>query len=196
MNKSFLYDYKSIINENASLIKTLSNHDPISAVHSINVCALVDQFVRPFCGPENHYLVTTAALLHDIGKICIPESILQKADKLTSEEREIIEQHPEHGAKILTDHNYSQLIIDAALQHHMRADGKGYPQLPFVYQNDFAKIIAITDAYEAMIYPRCYKQQMDPLQALFEIQRGADSGQFDPYVAKQFVNFETKRLVA
>lgn len=189
MKTVYLCNYESIIDENAGLLKMLNSHDAITAIHSINVCALVDQFVRPYCGPKNHYLITTAALLHDIGKICVPASILQKVGTLTAEERQIIEQHPEHGAKILTDEGYSQLVIDAVLQHHMRADRQGYPNIPYMYQGDYAKVIAVADAYEAMTYPRPYKQPISPNEAIQRIIEGAETGQFDRYTAHQFAAY-------
>lgn len=128
-----------------------------------------------------------AGMYHDIGKISIPDAILNKSSRLTEEEFEIIKTHTEVGYNILkAADQYSELAIHA-LYHHERWDGNGYPMglkaegIPL-----FSRIICICDSYEAMTSERSYKEKMTIDEACEEIIRCSGS-QFDPDLAKLFV---------
>jgi len=129
-----------------------------------------------------------AASLHDVGKISVDLSILQKPGKLTEEEWEVMKKHPEAGWRITQAIPELNLISDIILSHHERWDGKGYPQglaseeIPLL-----ARIISIVDAYDAMIEERPYRTAMSPDAAKEEILKMAGS-QFDENIAKIFVN--------
>jgi len=127
-----------------------------------------------------------AALLHDIGKIGVPEEILNKNSPLTEEERRKLNEHPVIGASIIQPIQDIQRIIAGVKYHHERFDGKGYPeglreeQIPLI-----AAIIAVADSYDAMITQRPYRLALSKSQALEEIKR-CTSTQFHPQVVKAF----------
>ncbi len=128
-----------------------------------------------------------AGLFHDIGKISIPDSILNKPSKLTDEEFNIIKSHTEIGYQILrAADEYSDLAIHA-LHHHERWDGKGYPS--GLKGNDiplFSRIICVVDAYEAITADRPYRKKLSKAYAVTEVIKCSGS-QFDPKIAKLFV---------
>ena len=128
-----------------------------------------------------------SAMLHDLGKIAVPEYILLKESKLTEREYEEIKKHPVYGAELLAsvspEFNEIATVVKA---HHERWDGKGYPQQ--LSQHDIPKmsrIISIVDVFEALTSLRPYRQPMPPSQALEYVVSGAGS-QFDPELVRVF----------
>lgn len=127
------------------------------------------------------------ALLHDIGNIEIPETILNKKDKLTEEEFEVIKKHPEFSAKIVQSLSTMGNLIEDIRHHHERYDGKGYPagisdvQIPIG-----ARIIAIADAFDAMQSNRPYRRAKSITEAVQELVDNAGT-QFDPEIVNIFV---------
>ncbi len=122
-------------------------------------------------------------LLHDIGKIGVPESIINKTDKLTDEEYVVIKTHTTIGAEILKNIHHFPKLATGARYHHERYDGRGYPD--GLVGEDIpreARIIAVADAYDAMTSHRSYRRAMEQAQARDEIVRGRGS-QFDPAYA-------------
>ncbi len=124
------------------------------------------------------------ALLHDVGKIGIPEAIINKEGKLTPEEYEVIKQHPVLGGQILHSiSEYPKLGI-GAMYHHERYDGKGYPEkLKGEDIPEIARIISVADAYDAMTSKRSYRDPIPQQSVREEIVKGAGT-QFDPKYAK------------
>ena len=122
-------------------------------------------------------------LMHDCGKIGIPDSILNKPGKLSDEEYEIIKTHTTEGGKILKDFTSIEHIKDGALYHHERFDGKGYPeglegeQIPLV-----ARIICVADSFDAMNSDRCYRKRLTREEIEREITQNRGT-QFDPEIA-------------
>ena len=115
--------------------------------------------------------ITVAGLLHDIGKIRIPSDILNKTDKLTEEEFAVIRKHPQFSYDILKNQNLDQHILNAALMHHERCDGSGYPNnLSANEIDDYAIIIAIADVYDAMTAARTYRAPLCPFQVIAEFE--------------------------
>ncbi len=131
--------------------------------------------------------IETAGLLHDIGKIAIPEKILLKPGKLTDEEFEIIKSHPELGEKLVKSVEKLGLVSNWLKHHHERYDGKGYPDglagedIPIS-----ARIIALADTYDAMTSDRAYREALSHQEAIDEIKRCSGT-QFDPDLAKVFI---------
>lgn len=131
------------------------------------------------------------AVLHDIGKISIPDSIIFKPGKLTSKEWEIIKKHPEIGYRVARSSPDLIQIAKGILYHHERWDGKGYPEglkgnkIPLI-----SRIVAIVDAYDAMTNDRPYRKAMSKKKALGEIERESGA-QFDPSLAKIFTKILT-----
>ena len=122
-------------------------------------------------------------LMHDCGKIGIPDSILNKPGELSDEEYEIIKTHTTEGGKILKDFTSIEHIKDGALYHHERFDGKGYPgglageQIPLV-----ARIICVADSFDAMNSDRCYRKRLTREEIEREITQNRGT-QFDPEIA-------------
>lgn len=127
-----------------------------------------------------------AAILHDIGKIGIPDHILNKPTKLTAEEYEIMKSHPEKGAEILRQIAYLQPVVPLVLYHQEEYDGTGYPSglsgeaIPLE-----ARIVAVIDAYDAMTSDRIYRKALEKEQAVAELKRCSGT-QFDPKVVEAF----------
>ena len=121
-----------------------------------------------------------AAQLHDIGKIAIPDAILNKNSRLTDDEYAIMKSHTIQGAKILKDFTLLDHVTEGAEYHHERPDGKGYPkglkgeEIPL-----YARIIGVADAFDAMTATRVYRKQMDFGYVLGELEKGKGT-QFDP----------------
>ena len=122
------------------------------------------------------------ALMHDIGKIGIPDAILNKPSRLTDEEYAIMKSHTLRGAEILKDFTLIDHVVEGALHHHERYDGKGYPnrmmgeEIPI-----YARIIGVADAFDAMTANRVYRKQMDFEYVFNEMRKGRGT-QFDPQI--------------
>lgn len=129
-----------------------------------------------------------AGLVHDVGKIAIPDTIINKPGKLTDDEFALIKSHPERGAKILLQIEDMPYLSVGAKFHHERYDGKGYPshakgeEIPLL-----ARIIAVADSYDAMTSKRSYRNTLDQSYVKQEIWKGMGT-QFDPLVAKQMIS--------
>ena len=129
-----------------------------------------------------------AALLHDVGKIGISRSILQKPGKLSNEEYQVIKEHPDIGAQILSSISESPYLSIGARSHHERYDGKGYPQ--GLKGNDIpeiARIIAVADAYDAMTSSRSYRETIPQQVVREEFVKGLGT-QFDPLFGKIMIH--------
>ena len=128
-----------------------------------------------------------AGLLHDVGKIGVPESVLQKTGRLTPEEFEQMKKHPQIGARILADVKQVKPLVPGVLYHHERYDGKGYPaglagsDIPLM-----GRIICLADCFDAMTSNRTYRKALPLEVALTEIRRCAGT-QFDPALAEAFL---------
>ncbi|QOV90237.1 HD domain-containing phosphohydrolase [Humisphaera borealis] len=128
-----------------------------------------------------------AGLLHDVGKIGVPEAVLQKPGRLTPEEFEQIKKHPEIGARILSDVKQLKPILPGVLHHHERYDGKGYPyglageKIPIM-----GRIICMSDCFDAMTSSRTYRKALPIEVAMCEIRRCSGT-QFDPFLAEAFL---------
>ena len=148
------------------------------------------------------YIMNTikAAPLHDIGKIHVPDYILQKPGKLTEEEFEIIKKHPVYGADIvdktlkrMTDNSYVSVIRDIVLYHHERWDGKGYPtgiageSIPLC-----ARIMSVADVFDALFENRVYKTGIKPIASTLQIMEEGRGTQFDPKILDVFIDIKPK----
>ena len=130
----------------------------------------------------------TLGLLHDIGKIAIDNSILNKPDRLTKEEWNEIKRHPEIGYRILSSVNDMAELAGFILAHHERWDGKGYPK--GIKGTDIplqARITAVADAYDAMTSKRAYRDPLPESVAVDELEKNAGT-QFDPEIVRVFIN--------
>lgn len=162
------------------------NHKVVS--HSKRVSELCQLLAKEYnFDVEDIQEIKVAGLIHDIGKIAISDEILNKPNRLTDDEWEIMKKHPIIGHKIVNSvKEYSQLA-QKVLQHHEKWDGSGYPQGLKGEQIDIkARMIAIADAYDSMTNDRVYRKARTKDQAIKELKENAGS-QFDPQLAKLFV---------
>ncbi len=172
-----------------ALTAAASVHDRGTDAHAQRLVQLAEATARKLNRPEEEiHLVRLAALLHDIGKIGIPEAILHKPGPLTDEEWAVMHHHPEIGCQILEQvGGVFGLLAHIVGTHHEQWDGRGYPNglakeaIPMS-----ARILSVVDAYDAMISPRPYRREpLTIVEAKTELQRYAGS-QHDPYVVKAF----------
>ena len=170
-----------------SLAEALDLRDTGTADHSQTVGRYSALIAEELGLAEEHVKrVQIAGVLHDIGKIGLPDSILRKKAGLDEEERSQVRRHPEIGAEILRSKNFED-IRSWVLSHHERPDGKGYPhglgadEIPLE-----ARILAVADAYEAMTAGRVYRAAIAKQSARSELLRCAGS-QFDPRVVAAFM---------
>ncbi len=136
--------------------------------HCLNV-ALISRMMGKWLKLDDSErdILTLCGLFHDIGKISIPNEILNKPDKYTDEEFALIQQHPLFSYKLLKQQPIDERIKQAALQHHERWDGSGYPQkIAGDTLDDFAAIVAIADVYDATTAARSYRPPLCPFQAI------------------------------
>lgn len=125
-----------------------------------------------------------AALVHDVGKIGISDTVINKKGRLTDEEYEEMKKHPVIGRDILSSINLSPFLVEGAYYHHERYDGKGYPEGKKGEETpELARIIAVADAYDAMTSKRSYRDPLPQQKVREEIEKGIGT-QFDPTFAK------------
>lgn len=163
------------------LCNLLEARDNYTDGHSKRVCDIAVKLYEQRYGVTEVLLdVQWAAKLHDIGKICIPDSIVQKPGKLTNEEYEAIKQHSRLAGEIIRPLDPGSRIWPIIRHHHERFDGKGYPDgLKEEEIPDGSRVIAIADAFDAMRSSRPYRETMRYEQCIEEIQANAGK-QFDP----------------
>lgn len=168
--------------------KTLELRDQETEGHSQRVVEMTTRLAETLGFNEDQIIhVRHGALLHDIGKIGVPDSILQKTGKLSDEEWEIMKQHPAHAYHSLTGISFLKPALDIPYCHHERWNGTGYPrglqgdQIPLA-----ARIFAIVDVYDALLSDRPYRKAWSKEKVLTYIQR--QSGKhFDPQVVAAFL---------
>jgi HD-GYP domain-containing protein (c-di-GMP phosphodiesterase class II) len=167
--------------------------DISTGVHSTRLAEWALRVAREMNIPENRsYQVEVAALLHDIGKVGVPDAILKKNGPLTAEERAIINRHPEYSWSILRLFPGLEEASLYALHHHESVDGTGYPaglkgqNIPLV-----SRIISVIDAYDAMVSNRCYRKGLPHEEAVARLLK-ASGTQFDAEVVRVFTPIAEK----
>lgn len=162
--------------------------DISTGVHSTRLAEWAIRVARKLNIPEEHmYQVEVAALLHDIGKVGVPDAILKKQGRLTLEERALINRHPEYSWSILRLFPGLEDASLYALHHHENVDGTGYPaglkgnDIPLV-----ARIVSVIDAYDAMISNRCYRKGLPHAEAVRRLLESSGT-QFDIDVVHAFI---------
>lgn len=180
----------SLLNTVFSLAKTIDARDSYTAFHSSNVAEYAKSIAKSMGLSQTEIdSIFLAGLLHDIGKISMPDAILQKDGRLTEEEYAIMKKHPEEGYQIIKDiMRLGDLgITDMVRYHHERPDGKGYPlglkgkEIPIG-----ARILGVADAFDAMTTNRSYRQKLAVETAAGELKRNIGT-QFDPDAAIAFL---------
>ncbi|MHB1389782.1 MAG: response regulator [Thermoleophilia bacterium] len=176
-----------------SLAQALEAKDPYTNGHSIRVTEVTSTLARELgLSHEKVEQVRLAGLVHDIGKIGVPEVVLHKPGKLTDEEFEYIKNHPAAGEKILKPVIRDKAVLEIVLHHHECYGGGGYPgglvgeEIPLG-----ARLMAISDAYDAMTSTRPYRGAMTPEKARSQLLANRGS-QFDPDLVDLFIRVEEK----
>ena len=159
-----------------------------TAEHCLNVCILAIAFGRQLnLDEEELFSLGMCGLLHDVGKMRVPNDVLNKKEKLTPKEWKQMQAHVSHGRKLLMSSTGIGYTVDVAYNHHERIDGTGYPkQLPGEKLSKYTKIISITDSFDAMTAERCYSKAMTASAAVKEIYKGRGT-QFDDALALKFI---------
>jgi diguanylate cyclase (GGDEF)-like protein/putative nucleotidyltransferase with HDIG domain len=162
-----------------SFAAAVDARDPYTKYHSLNVAALAEKIAREMgLDEERCALIEAAALLHDVGKIGVPDAILRKPGRLDPAEYDIVKQHPDLAVQILAASARPEMLLWIH-QHHERPDGNGYPQGLTAEEITLeARILAVCDAYDAITTERPYRAGVSPVDACEELQRYAGT-QFD-----------------
>ncbi len=169
----------------------LEKLDLITRKHCLNVANLVKDFSL-FLGLNNNDLYI-GALMHDIGKLYIPKSIISKKSKLTKEEMDLIKMHPEYGIKFLENTSYkdNKIIYNCIKYHHLKYNGKESYPLSLLTGTDIpleARIVSICDCFDAMTQNRGYNKVLSKNEAIERLI--SDKGTcFDPILVDEFVKF-------
>jgi HD-GYP domain-containing protein (c-di-GMP phosphodiesterase class II) len=171
-----------------AIVGMLELHNEYTKNHSVNVAKMAKKLAHEIgLSKELQTITYYTALIHDIGKIKVPNTILNKPGELTPEEYEIVKMHPEWGQQALSQTNNLDLIGQYIKHHHERYDGSGYPdklkgdQIPLI-----SRILSICDAYDAMIHERPYRKAFSHDYAVDELKKHANS-QFDPQLIQPFI---------
>ncbi len=182
-----------------TLASTIDARDPMTAGHSKRIALYADEIARIVkLTDSEREVLRTSAMLHDYGKIAVREAILTKTERLTLQEFEHIQKHPEYTRKILENINFSRELKDVpkiAAAHHEKLDGSGYPlglvdgQIP-----KLSKILAVVDVFDALTSERPYRDRMKFFQVLRIISDGSGT-HFDEFFVAAFKKIKLSRLL-
>lgn len=172
----------------ASFALAVEARDPSSTGHASRVAALAEVVAERLGWDEREIdVLRLAAALHDVGKLAVSERILRKPGPLTEDELLELRTHPEEGAKLIALNRSLRVAVPGVLCHHERWDGGGYPlgcageAIP-----PEARVLAVVDAFDAMVMVRPYRPALEPERAVHELTHCAGA-QFDPGVVTAFV---------
>jgi HD-GYP domain-containing protein (c-di-GMP phosphodiesterase class II) len=172
-------------------LTSIKMYDEYTFAHSVNV-AVLSISLGTFLSFEKPQIAALgiAGMLHDIGKLNVPLEIINKPDKLTDQEWEMMKRHPVEGALILADvPAMTRLAMIAAFEHHQHGDVRGYPRMDDrLQQHPFSQIVAIADSYDAIIAARVYYKVRTPPDQAIRIMLKKRGTAFDPVLVKAFVN--------
>jgi len=190
LENKVLYEtlYTNIAETFRALVTSIQARDQYTERHSVSVTEFVIRTAEIMeCSLDDIECLKIAAMLHDIGKIAIPDHILLKPDELTGEEYDVIKTHCTIGDDILTPIALFEKERKIIRHHHENWDGSGYPdglagdQIPLL-----SRMISVADAYDAMTTNRPYRSSMSPEEAVTELRRFGGT-QFDPKVVDAFI---------
>jgi diguanylate cyclase (GGDEF)-like protein len=180
-------DRATRLNAATSLSRAVDSRDALGGSHSQSVGRLAARIgARMGCDVEQCELLELAGRLHDLGKVAIPDEILEKPGPLAPDERRVLERHPTVGSHMLTSLGL-EAVADWVLHHHEQWNGMGYPEglageaIPLP-----ARILAAVDAFDVLVSDHIYRGRLSRAQALAELERGAGT-QFDPKVVEALV---------
>lgn len=168
----------------------------VQRIHHITEYILQHTAMGEGLSAEQITLISMASIMHDVGKICIPDAILKKPGRLTPEEFEIMKTHTLKGAELLSripqmrENPTYAYAYDIALHHHERWDGQGYPEkLAGDQISIWAQVVSLADVYDALVSKRCYKNALGYEEAIAMIRAG-QCGAFNPRLLACFLSVE------
>ena len=172
-------------------MRALDLRDKETEGHTKRVTSLTQTLARGMGLKEDEIIhITRGALLHDIGKMAIPDGILLKPDKLSEDERALIEKHPRYAYEMLNPIKFLHPALDIPYCHHEKWDGSGYPRklkgedIPFA-----ARIFAVVDVWDALVSDRPYRKGIQPSEVKKSI-RELSGSHFDPRVVDAFLSLD------
>ncbi len=171
-----------------SKLTNIAIHDYSTQLHVTNVMLFSLGYAH-YCkfSEKDIKMFAMMGLMHDVGKLLVPDHILSAPRKLTDEEFELIKKHPENGLEILVESGFEEKVQLAALEHHERLDGSGYPfQKKAADLSGTSRALGIIDMFEALTSWRPYKNSISPLKALALIKEDVDKGRLDSMIFKNF----------
>ncbi|HUJ19856.1 MAG TPA: HD domain-containing phosphohydrolase [Nitrospirota bacterium] len=188
MVKNFINGFRQEINPLSLLARLKSVHE-YTFTHVTNVCILTMSQAQSlgFTGGSLHQ-IGVASLLHDVGKIFVPDEILNKPGKLTDDERKIIETHSIKGARYLMGiDGIPKLAVLSALEHHLKFDGSGYPSIKGGWRpNITSQMITVADVFDAMRSKRSYQGDI-PIEKVVEVLKKGSGVSFNPELVDHFL---------
>ena len=176
-------------------LQTIKDIDQYTFHHSLNV-GTISALLAKLNGfkDDDIYRIGYAGFLHDIGKALIPQAVLQKSSALTEEEYQLIKSHPRKGYDILLKNGIDdEYILSAALMHHERLNGEGYPfgkkegEIPVV-----AQIVAVADVYDAISADKVYKESLSPFHTYLELRQHAFRKELNAEIVVKFLEYISK----
>ena len=181
-SKAILEDVENVVDKGRNgihildMLQCMRGYDDVTYVHSVNVAMLsnmIGRTVYPDISKEELDILTLSGLLHDIGKMMVPDNIIQKNGRLTLPEYNVVKTHVLFGNNILKGlKNLDPRVAEVAMRHHERCDGTGYPG---GYKREqiepFARIVAIADTYDAMTSDRAYRAAICPFDVIEMFER-------------------------
>lgn len=197
IKNSYLYKelHQSFLDTITALAKLIEAKDKYTSGHSQRVTEYSLLIAKKLnLSKKEIEMIKFCGLIHDIGKIGINESILQKPSKLTNDEYANIKTHPIIGENVVKHINFLREGLPIIRNHHERYDGKGYPdglkgkEIPLL-----ARIVAVADAFDAMTSERSYRKAFSLQEAIKELKENAGT-QFDPQIVKIFIDALNTRL--
>jgi response regulator RpfG family c-di-GMP phosphodiesterase len=174
-------------------IHALELHDGESREHAFRVADMTEKFAL-YLGMKGQQLfhIRNGALLHDIGKLGVPGSILKKCGPLTEDEWSIVRKHPAHAYELLAPVSFLKPALEIPFYHHEKWDGSGYPnglkgeEIPLA-----ARVFSIVDVWDALRFMRPYRPEAWPEQKIILYLRQQSGRHFDPYLVESFVSLLT-----
>ncbi|MDW7740296.1 MAG: HD-GYP domain-containing protein [Bacillota bacterium] len=194
--QSYMNMRQTFLDTIKSLSVAIDAKDPYTKGHSSRVADYVVSLARELKWPEDRVeFLQYIALIHDVGKVAVPEDILKKDSILSAEEFAIMKTHSEAGAEVIKGIKYFASGSDIIKHHHERWDGNGYPErvkgdeIP-----EGARILAVADAFDAMTSDRPYRKSLQPNLALKELE-DCSGTQFDPKVVEAFIRIYPQIII-
>jgi HD-GYP domain-containing protein (c-di-GMP phosphodiesterase class II) len=192
-----MVEKESLLNTLLGLAMIVEARDPYTGGHLWRV----SQFSRLLANEaglsrRNAALCEIGGFLHDLGKVGVPDAVLNKPDRLTDAEYDVIKTHPSVGGRLLSNHPFAELAMEAVTGHHERPDGKGYPNgIAGEVIPEVARIVSIADAFDAMTSTRPYRKGM-PIGTAITIIGGELGRQFDAQLGREFLLLGASEQVA